>query len=189
MASNPNYLSLYGCVNYNGQPVDYTKITGLAGTGALQWDVPTEQIVWVRLSQAQNVSGTLVPAFEVMIQNTSGLSAQVVYLYCYTGFATIINFNGGFIAMGTETPFTHYVNLISMNGYTLVNQAGTTNLAQGMLINDRFVTGNAGRRYQTSTNSTFVKVKFSNKLVADTFEFSGNQTTAGSYQLFYTASA
>ena len=69
-----------------------------------------------------------------------------------------------------------------------INQAGTTNLAQGMLINTNFVTANNGRRYQVSSNSTFVKVKFSNKLVADTFEFSSNQTTAGSYSLFYTAS-
>lgn len=188
MPTNPNYLSLYGAVNVNGQPIDYTKI-GVNGTGALQQDVPIEQIVWVRLGTALNASGTSVAAFEVMIQSADGLSAQVVYLYCYTGFATIINFNGGFIALGTEVPFTHYVNLVSMNYNTLVNPTGTTNLAQGMLINDRFVTGHAGRRYQTSSNSTFVKVKFSNKLVADTFEFSGNQTTAGSYSLFYTASA
>lgn len=181
MATNPNYLSLYGAVNINGQPIDYTNDPILR-------DVTTEQIVWVRLGSALNASGTSVAAFEVMIQSVDGLSAQVVYLYCYTGFETIINFNGGFIAMGTETPFTHYENLVSMNYYTLVNPTGTTNLAQGMLINDRFVTGNASRRYQPSTNSTFVKVKFSNKLVADVFEFSGNQSTAGSYQLFYTAS-
>lgn len=182
MASNPNYLSLYGAVNINGEPIDYTK-------NPILRDVTTEQIVWVRLSQAQNAAGTLVPAFEVMVQSVDSLFSQVIYLYTYTGFATIINFNGGFIAMGTETPFTHYVNLVSMNYNTLVNQAGTTNLAQGMLINDRFVTGKNGRRYNPSSNSTFVKVKFSNKLVADTFEFDGNQTTAGSYQLFYTASA
>jgi hypothetical protein len=182
MPTNPNYLSLYGAVNKNGQPIDFTN-------SPLLQDCPTEQIVWVRLGQAANTSGTLVNAFELMIQSENGLSAQVVYLYTYTGFATITNFNGGLIAMATETPFTTYVNLVSMNYNTLINQAGTTNLAQGMLINDRFVIGNAGRRYQPSTNSTFIKVKFSNKLLADTFEFSGNQTTSGSYSLFYTASA
>lgn len=184
MATPKNAFSLYGCVNKNGQPIDYT-------TNPLLQDISTEKIVWVRLSQAANSAGTLVNAFEVMVEATDGLSALVVYMYCYTGFATIQNFNGGFIANGIETPFTNYVNLTSMNYQTLVNLAGTTNLAQGMLINDRFVAnaGAFGRRYQPSSNSTFVKVKFSNRYKADIFEFSNNQTTAGSYSLFYTASA
>ena len=181
MATNANYISLYGAVNINGAPIDYT-------TNPILRDATTDQLVWVRLSQAANASGTLVPAFECMFQSVDGLSAQVVYLYTYTGFETIINFNGGLIANGSTSLFVHYENLVSMNYMTLVNQAGTTNLAQGMLINTKFVTGNNGRRYQVSSNSTFVKVKFSNKLVADTFEFSGNWSTAGSYSLFYTAS-
>lgn len=184
MATPGNYFSLFGCVNYNGTPVDYTN-------SPLLRDVTTEQIVWVRLGQCLNASGTMVSAFEVMVEAVDGLSAQVIYMYTYTGFATIINFNGGFIANGIETPFTHYVNLISMNYNPLVNQSGTTNLAQGMLINDRFVAnaGAYGRRYQVSSNSTFVKVKFSNRYKSDVFEFNNNQTTAGSYNLFYTASA
>lgn len=184
MATPGNYFSLYGCVNKNGQPIDYT-------TNPLLQDVTTEQIVWVRLGTALNAAGTSVAAFEVMIEATDGLSAVVVYMYTYTGFETIINFNGGFIANGIETPFTHYEDLISMNYQTLVNQAGTTNLAQGMLINDRFVAnaGAFGRRYQPSTNTTFVKVKFTNRYKSDIFEFSGNWSTAGTYSLFYTASA
>jgi hypothetical protein len=183
MATPGNYFSLYGCVNKNGQPIDYTN-------NPLLQDVTTEQIVWVRLGQAANSAGTLVNAFEVMIESTDGLNAVVVYMYTYTGFETIMNFNGGFIANGIETPFTHYENLVSMNYATLINQSGTTNLAQGMLINDRFVAnaGAYGRRYQASTNSTFVKVKFQNRYKSDVFEFDGNWTTAGSYSLFYTAS-
>lgn len=183
MATNPNYLSLYGAVNKNGQPIDFTN-------SPLLQDCPINQIVWVRLGYAQNVSGTLVSAFELMIQSEDGLAAQVVYLYTYSvGFETIMNFMGGLIANATVVPFVNYVNLVSMNYSTLVNPSGTTFLAQGMLINTNFITGNAGRRYQPSTNSTFVKVKFANRYKADVFEFSGNQTQAGSYSLFYTASA
>lgn len=183
MATPGNYFSLYGCVNRNGEPIDYAN-------NPLLQDVTTEQIVWVRLGTALNASGTSVAAFEVMIEAIDGLSAVVVYMYCYTGFETIINFNGGFIANGIETPFTHYENLVSMNYQTLINTPGTTNLAQGILINDRFVAnaGACGRRYNVATNSTFIKVKFSNRLKADIFEVSGNGTTAGSYSLFYTAS-
>lgn len=181
MATNANYISLYGAVNINGKPIDYTN-------NPILRDATAEQLVWVRLGTALNASGTSVAAFECMFQSVDGLSAQVVYLYCYSGFATIINFNGGLIANGSDVPFVHYENLVSMNYQTLINTPDTTNLSQGMLINTNFVTGNNGRRYNVSTNSTFVKVKFSNKLVADTFEFSGNWSTAGSYSLFYTAS-
>jgi hypothetical protein len=182
MATNPNYLSLYGAVNKNAQPIDFT-------TSPLLQDCPIEQIVWVRLGYITNASGTLVSAFELMIQSADGLAAQVVYLYTYTGFATIMNFMGGLIANATVVPFVNYVNLISMNYATLINPTGTTFLAQGILINTNFVTGNTGRRYQASTNSTFIKVKFSNHYKADVWEVDGNQTTSGSYSLFYTASA
>lgn len=180
MPTNANYLSLYGAVNKNGTPVDFTN-------SPLQQDINTESIVWVRLSQAANTAGTLVNAFELVIENKGGLSYSTVYLYTYTGFATIQNFNGGFIAMGTETPFINLTNLLSIDGLVLQNQAGTTNLAQGMLLNTRYVTA-GGRRYQTSTNSTFYRIKWANKLIATVIECNGNQTTAGSYQLFYTAS-
>lgn len=180
MPTNPNYLSLYGAVNKNGQPIDFTN-------DPLLEDINTESIVWVRLSQAADTTGTLVDAFELMIENKGGLSYSTVYLYTYTGFDSIMNFNGGLIALNTETPFTNYTGLIAIDFLPLINQPGTTNLAQGMLINDRYVIPN-GRRYQPSTNSTFLRLKWANKLIATVIEFQGNQTTSGSYSLFYTAS-
>jgi len=175
-----NYVSLKGAVNKNGQPIDFL-------TSPLKEDITTENIVWVRLSQAANSSGTLIPAFEVMVEDKASLTAIAVYLYTYTGFSTITDFNGGLIYNATETPFTRYVNLLTIDFATVIDPTGTTNKAQGVLINDRYVSG-VGRRYQTSSNSTFVNVKFANRLVPTVFEFSGNQTIAGTGAYFYTAS-
>lgn len=166
-----NYLSLYGAVNKDGKPIDFTN-------SPLLQDINTESIVYVQLSQCQNITGQLVPAFKLFISNPGGLTYSVVYLYTYTGFTTIAQFANGLATLGTETPFTTYTNLLSID-YKQVNTAG-----QSVLVNDRFVVTD-GRRYQTQTGSTFVKIKWSNNLIAQKWEFLGNQTIVGNYVYFY----
>lgn len=169
MASN--YLSLFGAVSKNGKPIDFKN-------SPLTADINTESIVYVQLSQCLNITGQLVPAFKLFLSNPGGLTYSVVYLYTYPGFTTISQFKNGLATLGTETPFTTYVNLVSID-YKAVNTAG-----QSVLINDRFVVP-GGRSYILQNNTTYVSLKWTNNLLKQKWGFLGNQTIAGTYTYFY----
>ncbi len=169
MASN--YLSEHGAVNKNGKPIDFLN-------NPLLQDITTETIVYVKLGKCLNITGTLVDAFQLFLSNPGGLTYSDVYLYTYPNFTTIQQFANGLGLLGTETPFTIYTNLKS------IDYKAVTTLSQSVLINDRFVVP-GGRRYVPQTNSTFVTIKWANNLSKQKWEFTGNQTFAGNYTYFY----
>lgn len=169
MASN--YISLYGAVNKDGKPIDFTNTP-------LESDINTESLVWVKLGHCLNASGTLVPAFELFLNNYGGLTYSVVYLYLYPGFTTIQDFYNGLGVTGAAGQFTQYLNLVT------IDYKAQTTTGLSVLVNTKYVVP-GGRQYLPQQNITYVNLKWANNLLKQKWGFTGNQTFAGNYAYFY----
>lgn len=178
-STTANYISLHGAVKKDGTPIDFA-------TSPLTEDISVNDVVWVKLGQCNNSSGTLVDAFEIMVDSVAKLQPTVVYLYTYSGFTTITHFIGGLINNEATIPLCRYDNLIAVDRKDITATSRTANSSVSVLLNTAFIPA-AGRRYLASSNSTVVPVKITQRLVPTVFEFRANQTIAGSYLFFYTS--
>lgn len=168
MASS--FISLYGAVNIDGKAIDFNN-------SPLTEDMPTQQLVYVKLSTCKAINGSNISAFMLVFNNLKGLTLSTVYLYTYPTFTTMANFVTKLTTLGSTDVFTLYLNLLSYD-YKPVTTTG-----QSVLINDRFVVPN-GVRYMAFSNSTFVTVAINTKLSKTKFEFNGAQQPSGVYQYF-----